>query len=150
MPGARQRGNQMALNLSPCHVAKRSCRINFGSLAVANGSFSSECIYWCVCHITKQTNQIIFLNLKLSYFKGIKTFFIRTWSCSEGSNNTFFYLSLQSSFRSKEVQIVYRLFLVNYYLLHGNMQSQTEADRKRSIYCLHGRFSDSLKWLGST
>ena len=33
----------------------------------------------------------------------------------------------------EEVQIVYRLFLVNCYLLYGNMQSQTEADRDRSI-----------------
>ena len=44
MPGVRQRRNQMALNLSPCHVAKRSRRIEFGLLAVANGSFSSEYI----------------------------------------------------------------------------------------------------------
>ena len=50
----------------------------------------------------------------------------------------------------KEVQIVYMLFLVNCYLLHRNIQSQTEADRDRSIYYLHVRFSDSLKWLGST
>ena len=50
----------------------------------------------------------------------------------------------------KEVQIVYRLFLVNCYLLHGNIQSETEADRDRSIYCLCGRFSDSLKRLCTT
>ena len=52
----------------------------------------------------------------------------------------------------QEVQIVYRLFLVNYYVLplHGNIKSETEADRNRSIYYLHGRFSDSLKGLSST
>ena len=34
---------------------------------------------------------------------------------------------------AKEVQIVCRLFLVNCYLLHRNIQSETEADRGRSI-----------------
>ena len=34
---------------------------------------------------------------------------------------------------SKEVQIVNRLFLLNCYLLHGNIYSETEADRDRSI-----------------
>ena len=33
----------------------------------------------------------------------------------------------------KEVQIVYRLFLVNCYLLHGNIKSETETDKDRSI-----------------
>ena len=47
----------------------------------------------------------------------------------------------------KEVHIVYRLFLVNCYQLHGNIQSKTEADRDRSIYYLRGRFSGSLNWL---
>ena len=49
---------------------------------------------------------------------------------------------------SKEVQIVYRLFLVNGYLLHGNILSETETDR--SIYYLHGRFCDSLSKVDST
>ena len=47
----------------------------------------------------------------------------------------------------KEVQIVYRLFLVNCYLCHGNIKSETEADRGRSIYYPRGRFSDSMNWL---
>ena len=29
---------------------------------------------------------------------------------------------------TKKVQTVYRLFLVNYYSLHGNIQNETEAD----------------------
>ena len=50
----------------------------------------------------------------------------------------------------KEVQIVYRLFLVNCYLLHGNILSELKTDRDRSIYYLGGRFSDSLKDFSST
>ena len=50
----------------------------------------------------------------------------------------------------KEVQIVFRLFLVNCYLLHGNIKSETEADRDRSIYFPRGRFNDSLKGPSST
>ena len=48
----------------------------------------------------------------------------------------------------KEVQIVYRLFLVDCYLLHGKIWSETDTDK--SIDYLRGRFSDSLKWLDST
>ena len=33
---------------------------------------------------------------------------------------------------TKEVQIVYRLFLVNFYLLHENIQSEIEANRDRT------------------
>ena len=44
----------------------------------------------------------------------------------------------------------YRFFLVNCYLRHGGIQSQTQADRDRSIYYLQWRFSDSLKWLGES
>ena len=50
----------------------------------------------------------------------------------------------------KEVQIVYRLFLVNRYVLQGNIQSETEAYINKSIYYLPVRFSDSLKELDST
>ena len=50
----------------------------------------------------------------------------------------------------EEVQIVSRLFLVNCYLLHEYIYSETEADRDRSIYYLCGRFSDSLKEVYST
>ena len=56
----------------------------------------------------------------------------------------------QYKYLIKEVQKVYRLFLVNYYLLHGNIYSETEADRDISFYYLRGRFSDSLNWLYST
>ena len=48
---------------------------------------------------------------------------------------------------SKEVQIIHRLFLVIYYLLHGKIWGKTEAETDTSIYYLRGRFSDSLKWL---
>ena len=50
----------------------------------------------------------------------------------------------------KEVQIEYVLFLANCYLLNGNIKSETEADRDRSIYYLRGRFSDLLKGLSIT
>ena len=43
----------------------------------------------------------------------------------------------------KKDKTVYRLFLVNCYLLE-NILSETEADRDRSIP-LHGRFSGLLK-----
>ena len=39
---------------------------------------------------------------------------------------------------TKEVQIVYRLFLVNCYLLHGNIYRETEADRDRcNVYTIY-------------
>ena len=61
-------------------------------------------------------------------------------------------MSVSVSFKMfpKEVQIVYRLFLVNRYVLQGNIQSEKEAYINKSIYYLRGRFSDSLKELDST
>ena len=50
-----------------------------------------------------------------------------------------------------EVLIVYRYFISSELLLTAwKNKSQTEADRDRNIYYLCWRFSDSLKWLGST
>ena len=61
-------------------------------------------------------------------------------------------MTVSASFKMfpKEVQKVYRLFLVNHYVLQGNIQSEKEADIDKSISYLHGRFSDSLKELDST
>ena len=45
-------------------------------------------------------------------------------------------MSVSASFKMfpKEVQIVYRLFLVNHYVLQGNIQSEKEADIVFTIY----------------
>ena len=39
------------------------------------------------------------------------------------------------------------LLVFNLCILHGNIESEIEADRDRSIYYLRGRFSDSFNTL---